>query len=73
MRDIMTANCYTCKICGGPDIKFKLAASKKIKIKSNQIKPNQTKPNKTRQTIKKINAEMLTRIMKAQKNADITK
>ena len=61
----MTANCYTCKICGGLE--------NKNQIKSNQIKSNQIKPNQTRQTIKKIDAEMLTRIMKAQKNADITK
>ena len=52
--------------------------NQKIKIKSNQIKSNQTKSNhfksnQTRQTIKKIDAEMLTQIMKAQKNADITK
>ena len=70
MRDIMTANCYTCKICGGLENKNQIKSNQ---IKSNQIKSNQTEPNQTRQTIKKIDAEMLTRIMKAQKNADITK
>ena len=52
--------------------RYQIQTSCKQKNK-NQIKSNQTKPNQTRQTIKKIDAEMLTQIMKAQKNADITK
>ena len=48
-------------------------SSYQIQTSRNQENKNKIKSNKTSQTITKIEAEMLTRIMKAQKNADITK